>query len=517
MPVGEIVYLADESENVGRVSTAGRAFFSDSYDRIKNHSPINVSAASGGSQLESVPVGRVYLRSESGNSIMWWGGTSNDAPYSGHGFPLYGGELSIPIHVTNFSAIQIVASVSGQVVYPIGFLNGENVVLSNTVPEYPDITAPYIVSHSPVSGLSGIALNSDITINFSEVIASGSVISGVFTLTPPHDVTLYRDPTDTTNVVMRPNQNLSGETEYQATLVSGTITDIAGNICASGIVWPFTTTNAPPPPDTTPPTVSGITPVSGAQGVAIGTSPTVLFSEAMLSGTINITNIFMSTISGATSYNVSGTVSLDAGDQRTVTINPNTDLTEGQSYYINVLISGVKDLGGGNAITSGISNHIFSTNYSFTELYNINGSDESDAYDGDVIRWGLLMTSNSSALKTTPVKRVVWKLKKTGSPTGTAYVRIRNSAKNIVYEFTQTFDVSTLTTSYQDITLTDLNNTYTMVTGDSLLIEWTGGNSSNKIYYTKVSSDVYTGSKYITYDGSVWNDASQDITAVVYG
>src|SRR5215207_7052689 len=210
--VGGLVYLSDESENVSKVSTAGRAFFSDSYERVKNHSPINVSSASGGSSLESAPVGKVILRSESGNSIMWWGGTADDAPYSGHGFPLWGGETSPTIPVTNFSAIQIVASVSGQIVYPIGFLNGSDVTLANTIPTFPDITSPFIVSHSPVSGFSGVALNADISVRFNETISPGSVVSGVFRLSPAHNVTIFRDTQSPTDVVLRPNVNLSGTT-----------------------------------------------------------------------------------------------------------------------------------------------------------------------------------------------------------------------------------------------------------------------------------------------------------------
>ena len=95
--VGGFVYLSDEQENVSRVSRAGRAYFSDSYERIKKHCPINVTSASGGSQLESATVGKVYIRSESGNGIMWWGGTADDAPYSGHGYPLWGGEQTSPL------------------------------------------------------------------------------------------------------------------------------------------------------------------------------------------------------------------------------------------------------------------------------------------------------------------------------------------------------------------------------------------------------------------------------------
>ena len=89
--VGEIAYLSDEDENFQKVSIVGRALFSESYSKVKKHSPINVTAASGGSTFETVPIGRVQIYSESGNGVMWWGGNGDDAPYSGRGMPLWGG------------------------------------------------------------------------------------------------------------------------------------------------------------------------------------------------------------------------------------------------------------------------------------------------------------------------------------------------------------------------------------------------------------------------------------------
>ena len=100
--VGGIVYLSDEDENFQKVSTAGRAFVSEGYAKVKNHSPINVSAASGGSNFETALVGRVMIYSQSGNNVMWWGGTSDDAPYSGHGMPLWGGETTEPYSCYQF-------------------------------------------------------------------------------------------------------------------------------------------------------------------------------------------------------------------------------------------------------------------------------------------------------------------------------------------------------------------------------------------------------------------------------
>ena len=510
--VGGFVYLSDDQENVSRVSPAGRAFFSDSYERIKLHSPINVTSASGGSQLESAPVGKVFLRSESGNGIMWWG-TGDDAPYSGHGYPLFGGEQSIPIPVTNFSAIQIVANVSGQIVYPIGFLNGSDVTLSNTTPNVPDIIAPFIISNSPISGLSGIALNSDISVRFSETINPSSVVSGVLRLSPAHNVTIFRDNSNPTDVVLRPNQNLSGTTVYFATLVSGTVTDVNGNIATSGRGWPFTTTAAPPPPDVTAPTISGITPVSGSTGTGNSVSPTILFSEQMLSGTINPTTIYLTSISGAGAGNVTADILLDAGDRKTVTIDPLSDLNTGVTYYINVT-TGVQDLAA-NPMTVAKTNHPFSTSYSFTELYNVvSTADNNQIGSGQDFAAGLKINAACS-LKDQIPKKVVMSLRRgSTATTGTPELRIYNGSHVLVSTF-GSFAGTQLTTSDQDITVTNLNNTTALANGYQLLLYYTGAGA---IRVNRTTSNLYTGAIYadIASDSSFNTTSTIDISWKIY-
>ena len=514
--VGGFVYLSDENENVSRVSVAGRAFFSDSYTRIKKHSPINVTSASGGTQLESAPVGKVFLRSESGNGIMWWGGTSNDAPYSGHGYPLWGGEQSIPIPVTDFGAIQIVASISGQIIYPIGFLNGEDTTLPNTAPVLPDTTAPFIISNSPVSGISGVSLDSDISVRFSEVINPSSVVSGVLRLSPAHNVTIFRDNSNPTDVVLRPNVNLSGSTAYFATMVSGTVTDLNGNIATSGRGWPFTTTNSPPPADSTAPRVSGITPVSGASSVAVGTSPVVLFSEQMLSGTINSTNIFIASTSGA-AVGVAATITLDPGDRKTVTIDPNTDLTTGTTYYINAT-TGCQDLAT-NALSPERRNHPFTTNYNFTEVYNVNSTTEDNDIgptDGNDDAAGLMVTGTCD-LKDQIPKRVVMKLGRGSTQTtGLATLKIYNASDTFVTNF-GTFDTSIITETPTDITVTNLANTTALATGWAIYLFYTtGGGSYIEVY--RSGSNHYDGVNYadIEEDGTFVDTSSKDVSWKVY-
>ena len=444
---------------------------------------------------------------------MWWGGTGSDAPYSGNGYPLWGGEQSIPIRVTDFAAIQIVAAVSGQIVYPIGFLNGDDTTLPNIMPNVPDITAPFIISTSPVSGISGVSLDSDVSVRFSETINPSSVVSGVLRLSPAHNVTIFRDNSNPTDVVIRPNVNLSGSTVYFATMVSGTVTDLNGNVAASGRGWPFTTTNAPPPPDVTAPKVSGISPVSGESSTGNSVSPVVTFSEQMLSGTINTNTIFIASTSGAGVGSVAATVTLDAGDRKTVTIDPTSDLTTGSTYYINVT-TGCQDLAS-NALSPAVANHPFSTAYNFTEVYNVSTtSDENGIGSGGDQAVGVKVTGACNLRSQAPKRVIIRLYRGSTSTTGTASIIIRNASNTNVRTF-GTFAASQLTTSPQDITITDLTNTVTMETNFSILLEYNG---SGEIHAYRTTSNAYSGAEYYERDsdGSYDNDSGMDTAMKIY-
>ena len=634
--VGGFIYISDEEENVSRVSEAGRVYLADSYQRVKNHSPINVSSASGGSTFESVAVGKVILRSESGNSMMWWGGTGDDAPFSGHGFPLWGGEKTKPIPVTNFNAIRVFAAVSGDILYAIGFLNGPDVVLPNTTPEHPVVPAetvkPLLISTSPTSGFSGVALSSEISATFDEEMSDS--VSGYFTLSPAHNITAFKGVTDVNSVFITPTSNLSGSTVYYVGINPG-LTDLAGNnVSGAPIVFPFTTQATPPPPDVTKPWVSGTTPASGATGASAAGNVTVVFSEPMLSGTINAQNIYLSYLSGVVvTSGISGVVTLSAVDQKTATIdptnilsgntvvrinilsgcqdlagnglisghdrsrnfttgavdttppvvsgtspangasnvdtgvnivvtfsenmlsgtlntsgvflsttsggspnpsaysivvsgnqkachiNPTSTLTEGQQYFINVLDQ-VTDLAGNTLSgTAGDRFRSFTTLYNFQQVYFVTGGGAGDMYNGNDHRIGLYLTGSACDLKGKAVKKITVRLRKVGSPSGNYSVTIRKGSDDSIVKTFGTASANSLTTSFTDYTYTDLTNTYVMTTNDKILVEYSGGDSSNKVEINRTTTgDVYPGADYIGYTtSSGYNDDSgKDIAFDVY-
>src|SRR5207253_1956907 len=135
--------------------------------------------------------------------------------------------------------------------------------------------------------------------------------------------------------------------------VSGT-QDLAGNTMSS-TNWSFTTSAAA----VTPPTVTGTSPGNGATNVAVTTTGTVTFSEAVQSATISVvlkdptTNI----IPGSTTYN---------DTTKTATFTPSAPLSHSTAY--TATISGAQDLAGNTITTTSWS---FTTTASTSTTYSI--------------------------------------------------------------------------------------------------------------------------------------------------
>ncbi len=134
------------------------------------------------------------------------------------------------------------------------------------------------------------------------------------------------------------------------------------------------------------------------------------------------------------------------------------------------------------------------------------------------------ITSISGLCDQPPLQEADFRFKKTGSPTGTLTVTIRNT--NGTLKTTMgTLDVSTLTGTMQLIQFINLSNTYVMVAGDYLLAEYSGGDNSNYVsmavrntlvatggintkavyYNTFPTTDVYVESSTREISGKLWN------------
>ena len=96
-----------------------------------------------------------------------------------------------------------------------------------------------------------------------------------------------------------------------------------------------------PPPDTTPPTVTAVSPTDAATGVAVGTTATATFSEAIDPATVSTSTVTLAKAGTA----VAATVTYDAAS-KTATLHPSATLDVATTYTATVKggASGVKDL-----------------------------------------------------------------------------------------------------------------------------------------------------------------------------
>lgn len=340
MPAGSINFVSDAQGNVNQNTSQGHIYVNEAFSIVKNPVRIAISAASGGTQLETIPAAKVFIRNFPANDVMWVGGNSDDAPYQNHGMDLFGGE-SVTYPVRNANQIQICALTSGQFIRYQVFLNEQDVPLStNEEPPEPDLIAPTVLSTVPVSGSTGISRSAVITAQFSEIVNSGSLDISTFTVnngTANCSGSVQRSTTDFTQAKFNPLTQLSGSTLHTCTLTTA-ISDEADNpnFLAAPYVWTFTTEANP---DTTKPTISGRTPLSGATSVAVNTTVTATFSEPMAAATINTTNF---TLVNQAAAPVASTVALGA-DQITATLTPNAVLANNNTHTATVL-SGVTDI-----------------------------------------------------------------------------------------------------------------------------------------------------------------------------
>ena len=197
----------------------------------------------------------------------------------------------------------------------------------------PDKTAPSVISTSPGNGASNVALDSRISVSFSEVMDSTTLNSSSFSLKDAQSNALNGAISYSgTSAIFTPATNLAHTTVYTVTLTTAAA-DLAGNNLDSGQVWSFTT------PDQTPPVVLSTSPGDGASNVPLNSSISVIFSEEMASATLTSSSFKLedsdnNTVSGNISY--SGT---------TATFTPASALAHTRMYTVS-LSTAVRDLAG---------------------------------------------------------------------------------------------------------------------------------------------------------------------------
>ena len=148
-----------------------------------------------------------------------------------------------------------------------------------------DTIAPTVQGITPSIGETDVAVNTKITIKFSEPIDPDTL----------DNVSVFYTDTDTVFVTgtwqidgnvatLLPNMDFPSNMQIWV-MVSTGVTDLAGNALAQRFFWDFTTSadtsGTPPTVDTAVPTLEGITPTVGEKNVAVDVRIKLVFSEAI--------------------------------------------------------------------------------------------------------------------------------------------------------------------------------------------------------------------------------------------
>jgi Ice-binding-like/Bacterial Ig-like domain len=218
--------------------------------------------------------------------------------------------------------------------------NGSNVVLTTDGIGVPcDFTAPTVSSTIPANAATGVPINSQLAVTFSEAMNPATITNTTFTL--HQGITTVTGTVSYVGVmaIFTPATALRTNTLYTATITTGA-TDLAGNALVSDFVWSFMTGAST---DATRPTVSSTIPTNTATGVAINSKLAATFSKAM--NPVTITNTTFTLEQGSTP--VTGTVSYVGV---TATFAPATNLTT-NTLYTATITTGATDLAG-NALAT---------------------------------------------------------------------------------------------------------------------------------------------------------------------
>jgi methionine-rich copper-binding protein CopC len=222
----------------------------------------------------------------------------------------------------------------------------------------PDTSLPTVTSTAPAANATGVALDAETSLIFSEEMAPLTISSTTLTMKQGETAIAGTVSYSGTTAKFKPTAALEHNKVYTISLTTAA-TDLVGNAMATAYSFTFTTLTAPVViTDEISPVVTSTNPADNATNIARSAILTVDFSEAMDAATITASTFTVfegsNAIAGAIVY--SGT---------TATFTPSALLTAGTQYTATVT-TGAKDLAG-NALDADVV-------FSFTTIADPNPS-----------------------------------------------------------------------------------------------------------------------------------------------
>jgi large repetitive protein len=204
-----------------------------------------------------------------------------------------------------------------------------------------DVTRPTVVSISPASGASGVAVTSSVVVTFSEAVDATTVNGSTVQVSASGTTTLAGSYGVSGSVVtFTPLTALPGNTQITVQVNFNGVTDQAGN-GTNGGSSSFTTAGTV---DTVAPVVVMVTPGNGTSGVGLNATVAMTFSKSLNGNSINTSNFGLLANGARLGVSVSS-----SSDNRVVFMNAGT--LPASSVVTVIATSGVTDLSG-NALSN---------------------------------------------------------------------------------------------------------------------------------------------------------------------
>jgi hypothetical protein len=183
---------------------------------------------------------------------------------------------------------------------PLGFAQTNQSVALQAFQDWNNQTTPFFapddVSLAPANGVTGVATNATVSIQFNEPMLAGSITTSTFTLTQGASSIAgsVAYDSDTETATFTPTSALTNGTAYSAQVSTG-VQSAEGTGLTSPITWSFVVGQPVP-------TVSATSPASGATGVSVSSAISAAFSLPMNPSTLSLSLSPTTTVIGP-SYN----------------------------------------------------------------------------------------------------------------------------------------------------------------------------------------------------------------------
>jgi methionine-rich copper-binding protein CopC/photosystem II stability/assembly factor-like uncharacterized protein len=209
-----------------------------------------------------------------------------------------------------------------------------------------DQTAPSVVSYSPANNATGVAVNTNLELTFSENVQKAT---GTITITQGNTSQIIEAASNVVTVAgnkitINPAADLPYSSKVSIQISKGAFKDLAGNDFAGitdNTTWQFTTRDAEEPKDETAPKATAFSPADKAKDIEPGTNLQITFDEKVKAGTGTITLRV-----GNTTQDIAVNSAAVIFTDTKVLINPHADFAAGSTINVEIPEGAILDLAG---------------------------------------------------------------------------------------------------------------------------------------------------------------------------